>query len=83
MSTRTIHTVNPATGEKTASYELYSEEKALAIAKKAHETFATKWRHYPIAEREQYLKYLAGALRSKKSEYAKLMTLEMGKPINR
>ena len=81
MSTRTIQTVNPATGEKTASYELYSEEKTLAIAKKAREVFATKWRHFPIAEREQYLKYLAGRLRSKKSELAKIMTVEMGKPI--
>ncbi len=80
MSTRTIQTVNPATGEKTASYEIYSEEKALGVAKKAHESFQ-KWKRLPIAEREQYLKYLAGALRSKKSEYAKLMTIEMGKPI--
>ncbi|MDG6997457.1 MAG: aldehyde dehydrogenase family protein, partial [Nitrososphaerota archaeon] len=69
MSTRTIQTVNPATGEKTASYELYSEARSLGIARKAHETFETKWKRLPIAERQQYLKYLAGALRAKKSEY--------------
>ncbi|MGI0092099.1 MAG: NAD-dependent succinate-semialdehyde dehydrogenase [Nitrososphaerales archaeon] len=79
--TATIQTLNPATGEKLASYELYPEERALGAAKRAFETFESKWSKLSVGEREDYLKKLAAALRSKKSDYAKTMTLEMGKPI--
>ncbi|HKW04410.1 MAG TPA: NAD-dependent succinate-semialdehyde dehydrogenase [Nitrososphaerales archaeon] len=79
--TRSIETVNPATGEKIASYELYNLEKVVGIAKQAKETFHSKWSKLPISEREEHLRSLSRALRSKKSDYAKLMTLEMGKPI--
>jgi len=81
MPTRTIQTVNPATGEKLATYELFSEEKALNVAKIARETFETKWSKISVGERANYMKKLATSLRSKKTEYGKIMTLEMGKPI--
>jgi acyl-CoA reductase-like NAD-dependent aldehyde dehydrogenase len=82
MPTRTIQTVNPATGEKLSTYELFSQEKALVLAKRARSTFETKWSRVSVAERADYLRKLASSLRSKKSEYARLMTLEMGKPIS-
>ena len=78
---KTIQTVNPATGEQIATYGLYDPEKALAAVKKASAVFESRWSKTPIGEREHYLKKLASALRSKKSDYAKIMTLEMGKPI--
>ncbi|MGA2875487.1 MAG: aldehyde dehydrogenase family protein, partial [Nitrososphaerales archaeon] len=74
MPTRTIQTVNPATGEKLATYELFSEEKALNVAKIARETFETKWSKISVGERANYMKKLATSLRSKKTEYGKIMT---------
>ena len=81
MPTRTIQTVNPSTGEKLATYELFSEEETLNAAKVARETFETKWSKISVGERANYMKKLAASLRSKKTEYGKIMTLEMGKPI--
>jgi acyl-CoA reductase-like NAD-dependent aldehyde dehydrogenase len=80
MPAKTIQTVNPATGEKLASYELFSEEKTIGVARNARAVFE-KWRKLPAGERADYLKKLAAALRSKKKDYARTMTMEMGKPI--
>ncbi len=79
---RTIQTVNPATGEKIETYELLSTEEALQSAKKAHTTFQDKWKTLSVGERSDYLRKLSIALRSKKDEYARIMTSEMGKPIS-
>lgn len=80
MSKAVFETINPATGEKLASYELFSNEKAISAVNLAATAFP-KWRKLPLAERADYLRKLAKALRAKKSEYARVMTLEMGKPI--
>ena len=76
-----VEPINPATGEKIASYEMLSAPQALEAARNAHDAFE-KWRKLSIGERSDYLKKLASSLRAKKSEYAKIMTLEMGKPIS-
>lgn len=81
-SASTIESVNPATGEKIATYELQSIEKVSSVARKARQTFRTKWRLSSVNEREEYLRLLAKSLRSKKTEYAEIMTSEMGKPIS-
>ncbi len=81
MPKRFIETVNPATGEKLASYELQPIDEVAGVAKRAKQTYYSKWGSLSISEREEYLRSLAKAIRSKKSEYAKLMTSEMGKPI--
>jgi acyl-CoA reductase-like NAD-dependent aldehyde dehydrogenase len=75
-----IETVNPANGEKLATYKLFSEEQALNAAKNASKAFE-KWRRLTAAERAEHIRKLASALRLKRNEYARLMTLEMGKPI--
>jgi len=75
-----VITINPATGEKLASYKMVTEEEAMRMAKRARAAF-DRWRLTSVGERSDYLRKLAGALRAKKSEYAKMMTLEMGKPI--
>lgn len=81
MQPRIIQTINPATGEKLATYELFSEEEALNTARLARQAFE-KWRKTPISEREDLLKKLASVLRAKKTSYAEIMTMEMGKPIS-
>ncbi len=82
MHSNSFETVNPATGEKIARYELLSSDEAISVAKKAQLSHESKWSKLSIAERADYLRKLAKALRSKKAEYAKLMTTEMGKPIS-
>src|SRR5487761_52703 len=81
MPSGSIETVNPATGEKLASYELQTIEDVVGVAKRAKQIFYSKWSNLSISERCDYLRSLAKALRSKKSDYAKLMTCEVGKPI--
>ena len=81
MSARTIQTTNPATGEKLATYEVFPNDRIVTTARNAANYFE-KWSKLPILERADYFKKLGGVLRSKKSEYAKIMTLEMGKPIS-
>jgi len=75
-----VNTVNPATGEKLATYRIIPEEEAVRVAKKAGVAFG-RWRLTSVEERGDYLRKLAVALRAKKNEYARMMTLEMGKPI--
>jgi succinate-semialdehyde dehydrogenase/glutarate-semialdehyde dehydrogenase len=78
---RTFSTVNPSTGERIARYETISSEGATTVAKNAAEAFESRWRGLPISERTPLLMELAKVLRKNKVDYAKLMTLEMGKPI--
>ena len=76
-----VEPVNPATGEKLASYELLPEQKAFDAAKRAGRAFES-WRKLSVEQRSDYLRKLASALRSKKNDYARIMTLEMGKLIS-
>jgi succinate-semialdehyde dehydrogenase/glutarate-semialdehyde dehydrogenase len=80
-SETSFETVNPATGERIASYNLQGIETALKVARKAQEAFRTNWSKKTIEEREDYLRSLAKALRAKKKDYSEIMTTEMGKPI--
>ena len=81
-SAHSFDTTNPATGERIATYELQNTDKALAVARKAKETFRSKWSRISIGERGDHLRSLAKVLRSNKAEYSKMMTSEMGKPIS-
>ncbi len=77
---KTIQTINPATGKALQNYELYTLDKALSSLQKSQTAYKS-WSRLPLAERCDYLRKLAVALRSKKYEYARIMTMEMGKPI--
>lgn len=76
-----FETINPATGEKLARYELAPLDEVMIKVRKAHRTYESKWSKISIGERSDYLRGLAKALRSKKLEYAKIITSEMGKPV--
>ncbi|MFC5279569.1 NAD-dependent succinate-semialdehyde dehydrogenase [Halorubrum rubrum] len=72
--------VDPATGETVETYE---EDDAADVADaldRAEAAFES-WRERPRREREELLVAAAEILRERKSEYAELMTREMGKPI--
>src|SRR5438445_234355 len=77
-----IQSVNPATGETLETFEETSPqelERTLAAASAAfHE-----WRGVAFATRAQKMRDAARVLRARAGDYARMMTLEMGKPIVR
>ena len=73
-------TINPATEEIITEHQLMQKEEVLDAAKKSHAAFQ-EWKQLDISERADYFRNLAKVLRNNKEKYAKLMTIEMGKPI--
>lgn len=76
----TIQSINPATEEVIAEYPEHSREQveqALAAAAAAQRTWATR----PFADRSALMRRAAAYLREHKSRFGRLITLEMGKPI--
>lgn len=76
-----ISSVNPATEETVATFELHTpdevEQKLAAAA-----TAQRAWRTTPIEERTALLTRIASVLREGNEEYAQIITREMGKPIS-
>jgi succinate-semialdehyde dehydrogenase/glutarate-semialdehyde dehydrogenase len=75
-----IDSVNPATGETVASYDEMTPEQVGEALERAHRAFLD-WRRVGFAERAALMRRAAGVLRERADEYARLMALEMGKPI--
>jgi succinate-semialdehyde dehydrogenase/glutarate-semialdehyde dehydrogenase len=75
-----IATVNPATGELIKSFEPLPAAQIEEKLKLAASAFRL-YRHTPFAERAQKMLKAAEILEKEKNECARLMTLEMGKPI--
>ena len=75
-----FQTINPSTEEVITEHEIIPKDKVLEIARNSKTAF-NEWKQLDISEREDYFRKLAQVLRSNKERYAKLMTLEMGKPI--
>ncbi|MFB3906161.1 MAG: NAD-dependent succinate-semialdehyde dehydrogenase [Acidobacteriota bacterium] len=78
---KTIQSINPATEEVIATYEL-AEEAAIERALQQSDEAFQKWRRTPVQQRQQCARGLAAVLRGKKGELARIITSEMGKPIN-
>jgi succinate-semialdehyde dehydrogenase / glutarate-semialdehyde dehydrogenase len=72
--------VNPTTGETIRRYEENSLEEVAARIETAHQAFG-EWRRQEIQFRAATLARAAGVLRTDREVYARLMALEMGKPI--
>src|SRR5437899_1498031 len=75
-----IASINPATGEKIRSFEPLSEgeiEKKLALAAKTFQ----QYRRTSMSERARMMVRVAEILESEREKFARIMTLEMGKPI--
>ena len=75
-----IQTINPATEEVIQSYSVLSKEAAYARVDAAHTAYQS-WKKTAFKARRACLLRLATCLRAKKEEYARLMALEMGKPL--
>lgn len=75
-----LTSTNPTTGETLATYDEMSTaevERALQLAADAF----SSWRRASFQERGIVVRHAAAELRRRKPELAKLMALEMGKPI--
>lgn len=72
--------INPATGEQIGQYPFESDAALNAALARAADGFKT-WRRTPLADRAGMLINLAQALRDNVDAMARMITLEMGKPI--
>ncbi|MGQ0721526.1 MAG: NAD-dependent succinate-semialdehyde dehydrogenase [Candidatus Eiseniibacteriota bacterium] len=75
-----MRTVNPATGSLILEYAEIGAGALEARLAAAARAFAA-WRTTAFAERGRLLRSAASRLRARKPELARLMTLEMGKPV--
>jgi succinate-semialdehyde dehydrogenase / glutarate-semialdehyde dehydrogenase len=73
-----IQTTNPANNQVVKTFDEMTETAVDQSVEKAVVTFDT-WKKTEYAERAALLHQVAGLLRAKKMELAKLITLEMGK----
>jgi len=75
-----IATINPATGETLKTFETLTEQQLEEKLARAANTFRS-YRHTPFADREVRMLRAAEILEAEKQKFARLMTIEMGKPI--
>ena len=76
-----IASINPATGETLQTFESLSPQQLDDKIQLAHETFRN-YRRTSFADRAQQMLRAAEILEAEKKDFARTMTLEMGKPIN-
>lgn len=76
----TFATTNPYTGELLKTFPDATDAEIEQAITKADETFYI-WKETSFAERAQILQKAADLLRANSEEYAKILTLEMGKII--
>ncbi len=75
-----MKSINPATQESIAEYEIDSDKIVSQVIENAQKTWL-KFKETSISKRSEYLLKVAQLLRNNKECYGKLITLEMGKPI--
>ncbi|MBA2961920.1 MULTISPECIES: NAD-dependent succinate-semialdehyde dehydrogenase [Ramlibacter] len=75
-----ITSTNPATGEVIATFDAHDQRQVDAALQGAW-TAQKAWRRTTLEERSALLRRVAAVLRDRKPQLARLITLEMGKPI--
>lgn len=70
--------INPASGKEEKVFEPVTDEKMGQIVNKAHEAFG-KWKKKSYAERGELMNNVACLMRERKTELARLCSIEMGK----
>ena len=75
-----IATVNPATGDCLVTFEALTETQLDDKLARAAEAFRT-YRRTTFAERSEWMRRAAEILEAEKDAFARIMTLEMGKPL--
>ena len=75
-----IASINPATGETLRTFEAHTPAEVERRVARAADVF-TRWKLTSFAERAARMNRAADVLDGRKAEWARTMTLEMGKPI--
>src|SRR5689334_20452068 len=75
-----IASINPATGETLKTFSALTADKLEAKLQLAADTFRT-YSHTSFEERSRLMMSAAGILETRKHDYGKIMTIEMGKPL--
>ncbi|MGE5409420.1 MAG: NAD-dependent succinate-semialdehyde dehydrogenase [Clostridiales bacterium] len=75
-----IKSINPATGEVIKVLDELTEDQVYQEIDKAYRTFQS-WKKTSFKERKTHMKKASAILKDEKYNYAKILTLEMGKPI--
>ena len=73
-------TTNPATGETLQTFDQIDDAALDRAIVRAHEAYG-RWREMPVAERAAIVKRAGALMRERADEFARLITLEMGKLI--
>ena len=74
-----LTSINPATGDPIGQYEETAPEEVMRRLEKARGAFET-WRRTDFSERAALMKAVSRLLIENRSEYARTMAIEMGKP---
>lgn len=75
-----FQSVNPATGARVSDYSAHNEMQTRDIISQVHLAWM-QWKDVPFSQRAVLMERTAEVLLDGKEEYARLMVLEMGKPI--
>ncbi len=75
----TYQTINPYTEKLVKSFNEITDQQLTDIIAKAQETYVKDWSLRSLVDRKAILKKAASLLRKNKDEFAKPVTLEMGK----
>ena len=73
--------INPYTDQEVGSYDALSKEEINVKLAKGQKAFQS-WSQVPLSERTRLLKRAGQVLRENLEEYARMITLEMGKPVS-
>ncbi|MCT7904570.1 Succinate-semialdehyde dehydrogenase [NADP(+)] 1 [Candidatus Ornithobacterium hominis] len=76
-----MKSINPYTNELLFEHHEDSAEKIHQVIEKSHQAFLS-WRKTGFEERAKKIMKVAQFIEKEKNEFAKIMTLEMGKPIS-
>lgn len=76
-----MKSINPYTNELLFEHHEDSAEKIHQVIEKSHQAFLS-WRKTGFEERAKKIMKVAQFIEKEKNEFAKVMTLEMGKPIS-
>lgn len=77
----TYRTTNPTTGKTEQEFTGLADEAVAAVLIRSDDAFAS-WRATPVKDRAQILLRAADAYDARQDELAKLISTEMGKPID-
>ena len=75
-----MESINPATGKTVHTYQEMTHEEINSVLELAHSAYG-KWRLTSFAQRAPLMMKAGEILRSRKEEFARLMAVEMGKPV--